>query len=135
MKIRTRGKRKTRLGAQGYEPDVGPAPAAWLALTEQGRLDSIVAYHESDGIAMPSVHAHAAIHAVVENQLAERLEPVVQALDRLVREGLDRHDAVHAIGSVLSEQLFRALKYEEQPDTEEYFRSLSELSAEKWRAG
>jgi len=45
---------------------------------------------------------HGVAHVIVENQIAagdSTVEPVTLA--RLMREGLDRHDAIHAIGSVL----------------------------------
>ena len=42
----------------------------------------------------------------VENQLAEAHLPAVEALARLRRDGLSRHEAVHAIGSVLAEHLW-----------------------------
>jgi hypothetical protein len=54
-----------------------------------------------DDIEMPSAKAHAMAH-VVETQIAEGdALPVRRTLERLMREGLDRHDAVHAIGMVL----------------------------------
>ncbi|MGY4511289.1 hypothetical protein [Bradyrhizobium sp. USDA 3650] len=44
---------------------------------------------------------HAVIHAVVESQIADRELPVRAAAQRLMSEGLDRHEAIHAIRSVL----------------------------------
>lgn len=81
---------------------------------------------------------HAAIHTVVENQLALGDPEVRETLDRLLADGLDRHDALHAIGSVLSEQLFGAMQNGGKnvgalPDS--YYRGLRELTAAKWRAG
>ena len=60
--------------------------------------------------------AHAALHAIVENQIALNLEPVVRAMHRLRNEGLTRHDAVHAIGSVVAEHLFDILKTSNNDD-------------------
>jgi hypothetical protein len=40
----------------------------------------------------------------VETQLAEGHAEATAALDRLLQEGLDRHEALHAIGSVLAEE-------------------------------
>ena len=48
---------------------------------------------------------HAVVHAIVENQLALGEPVVVATLARLRSDGLDRHEAVHAIGSVLSAHL------------------------------
>jgi hypothetical protein len=49
-------------------------------------------------------------------------------------EGLDRHEAIHAIGSVLSEQLFAALREEGGDDPNaQYVEKLNRLTAESWR--
>jgi hypothetical protein len=58
-------------------------------------------------------------------------------LDRLMREGLDRHDAVHAIGSVLIGIVFDTLKNPgKQVDINAlYGRELAELTGgELWFA-
>jgi len=44
-------------------------------------------------IKLPNVTAHASLHAIVENQIALNLDPVVRAMHRLGKEGLTRHDA------------------------------------------
>ena len=76
------------------------------------------------------------MHVVVENQLALADEPVVRALDRLVREGLSRHDAVHAIGSVVAEEIYVLLKEQDIPDTARtrYDAAIERLTAASWRA-
>jgi hypothetical protein len=53
-----------------YDPLVAPDPTAWLALHEGERISLIEDYHEKHGIELPNVHAHAALHAVVENQIS-----------------------------------------------------------------
>src|SRR5437016_9813537 len=51
---------------------------------------------------------------VVENQVALGDEiPVRRTLERLRAEGLDRHDAVHAAGSVLAKRIYDLLRSEE----------------------
>ena len=52
-------------------------------------------------------------------------------------EGLSRHDAVHAIASVLAAQVYDVLKHE-QPETgndpnEAYAAELRQLTAASWR--
>lgn len=49
-----------------------------------------------------SSKSHAAFHLAVETQAATGFEPTVRALERLRGQGLNRHDAIHAIGSVLA---------------------------------
>ena len=75
---------------------------------------------------------HAIIHATVETQLAEAHEQARAALARLLDEGLSRHDAVHAIGTVLAGQIYRTM-HGEAFNAEEYNRSLDALSAESWQ--
>ena len=93
-------------------------------------------YHRRHRIRMPSLEGHAVIHTVVENQLASEDPVVVATFARLRREGLDRHDAVHAIGSVLASHMHALLvgdQSESEPN-ERYYQALRELSASKWRA-
>ncbi len=93
-----------------YDPTKSPDPREWLQLDEQERITVIEGYHESHGVGLPSPKVHAIMHAIVENQLAEADDPVVRALARLVKQGLTRHDAVHAIASVVAEHVFDLLK-------------------------
>ena len=84
-----------------YDPEAAPEPGMWLALDETQRIELVSAYHRRLGAKLPNTHLHAAIHAIVENQLAQEVEITKDALARLRAEGLDRHEAIHAIGSVL----------------------------------
>ena len=86
-----------------YDPDYGPAPQEWLALDEQARIQLCEEHH--GGQWSPSALRHAVVHAIVENQLALGEPVVVATLARLRSDGLDRHEAVHAIGSLLSAHL------------------------------
>ncbi len=89
---------------KAYDPLKAPDPAGWESLDEQERIALVLAYHRQAGITLPD--AHATIHVIVENQVAMGTKtPVRATLDRLLSEGLDRHDAIHAIGSVLAEHL------------------------------
>ena len=76
--------------------------------TNRSRIDLVEAGHRAARIKLQNVTAHAALHTVVENQTAMNLEPVVLAMCRLTKEWLTRHDAVHAIGSVVA--MFDLLK-------------------------
>jgi hypothetical protein len=117
-----------------YDPLYPPDPQTWLDLDEGVRLDLVSEYHESTGEEIPSIPAHAAFHVIVENQLAEHLPPVEAALQRLQSEGLDRHDAVHAIASVLAEHLHNIMNGHspEADPNEPYYQALEKLSVETW---
>ena len=93
-----------------YDPSQPPDPSKWLELDEQERLMLVEDHHRRARTELPNARLHAALHVVVENQLAANDEPVVRALARLMKEGLTRHDAVHAIGSVVARHIFAVLK-------------------------
>ena len=121
---------------RGYDPLEAPEAEEWLALDEAERIRLAERYHRRARIRLPSIKAHAAIHAVVENQIALGDEiPVRATLDRLMEEGLDRHEAIHAIGLVLAEHMYDLLQARE-PETqriESYYAALARLTADDWR--
>lgn len=122
---------------QPYDPEQPPNPQQWLALDEQLRIEAAEEYHRVAGISVPNRRAHAVFHAIVENQIAENLEPVVRAMARLTTEGLSRHDAIHAIAAVLAEhlhELFNA-KAGENKTTANYLAALEKLTAKRRRGG
>ena len=96
-----------------YDPEVAPRSKDWLSLDERQRLRLAEAHHRATHVKVPSIKAHAAIHLMVENQIAEGVESVVRAIAR-IREGLSRHEAIHAVGSVLAEHFFDAMKTSDQ---------------------
>ena len=120
-----------------YNPGCAPEPESWLELDEQERIALVETYHRVARIKLPNVTAHAALHAIVENQIALNLEPVVRAMDRLGKEGLTRHDAVHAIGSIVAEHLFDILRTDQNDDAAtsraRYYVAVERLTAESWR--
>jgi hypothetical protein len=119
-----------------YDPLVGPDPDDWLSLDEQERIDAVMDFHRRARIRLPNAKVHAVAHAVVENQIAEGdALPVRRTLERLMGEGLDRHDAVHAIGMVLLghlNDLMKAGEVEGDPNLK-YFAELERLTADEWR--
>ena len=85
-----------------YHPRKPPDPEMWLSIDEQERIYLVESFHRSERIRLPNIKLHAALHAIVENQIAEQHDPVVRAMDRLVAEGLSRHECIHAIAWVLT---------------------------------
>jgi uncharacterized protein len=119
-----------------YDPLNAPDPKDWLSLDEQERLDLVEDYHRRARIDLPNEKVHAIAHAVVENQVALGDELAVErTLKRLMAEGLDRHDAIHAIGLVLIENLTDTLRDEnaDKFSNEKYAAELDRLTAEAWR--
>jgi hypothetical protein len=120
---------------KSYNPEQPPERGAWLALAEAERIELVAAYHKRTGEKLPNPRLHAAFHAVVENQLAEGIEAVEESLARLMKEGLDRHEGIHAIGSVLAEHLSILMRNgppKETDTNEPYSRRLRSLSASTW---
>ena len=120
-----------------YDPERAPDPEAWLALDEHERIALVAAHHRRTRVKLPNRQLHAAIHVVVENQCAERIAVVQATVERLLAEGLDRHEAIHAIGSVVAEHLWKAMNERLRgPDpVEEYSRRLEALTASDWLQG
>jgi len=74
------------------------------------------------------------MHVVVENQLAEQYEPTVTTLQRLIGEGMSRHDAIHAIVSVVVEQMQVLMQPGgAQLDLAAYDQALGALTADRWK--
>jgi hypothetical protein len=123
-----------------YNPLRAPDPAEWLAIDEGERILLAEEYHRRARIRLPRVKLHAVMHVAVENQVALGDEiPVRRTLQRLMAEGLDRHDAIHAIGLVLVEFMNDLVKQshagvERRPDSNQaYCIALEGLTAESWR--
>jgi hypothetical protein len=120
-----------------YNPDEAPDPTDWLGHSEDERIEAVRAYHRGARVHLPSERLHATIHAVVENQLATGEALVVETHGRLQREGLNRHEAIHAVGKVLAEHIYDLL-HDAAPGAGEdvnavYFQALKQLTAAKWR--
>ncbi len=118
-----------------YDADKPVDPKEWMALDEGEREYLVEQYHRKKRIKMPNVRMHAMFHVVVENQIALSDEiPAQKTFARLMQEGLSRHDAIHAIGSVVASHMFNLIKHGPtgQDPNAEYYRQLEELSAEGW---
>ena len=70
-----------------YDPEHALNPEQWLALDEQVRVDLAEEHHRIARIKLPNLQAHATLHAIVENQIAQNLESVVRAMTRLTAGG------------------------------------------------
>jgi Domain of unknown function (DUF1841) len=121
-----------------YDPDASPPSVDWLQMDEGERIELVSSYHRQKKIRLPNAQLHAVIHVVVENQLALGEEEVRQTLARLQNEGLSRHDALHAIGSVLAADLYQLMQESSEATDDVYRRyleRLQRLTAKNWRAG
>jgi len=117
-----------------YDPETAPDAAEWLDLEEEERIDLVASYHRREKVKLPRLQVHAALHAVVENQIAEELQTVRETVARLQAEGLSRHDAIHAVASVMVGRLQDLLREgaPAQFEVEAYFQDLRSLTAQGW---
>ena len=120
-----------------YDPEVAPVPSEWLALDESHRIQFAESSHRASREEVPNHTAHAVFHAIVENQIAEGLQPVVRAMARLMKQGLSRHDALHAVGSVVADHFFDAMHTKDKNFSvtaqARYDAAVERLTAREWR--
>lgn len=118
-----------------YDPLEAPDPGDWLALREQARIDLALDYHRRANISLPNPTLHATVHAIVELQIALGDPiPAHRTALRLMDEGLDRHEAIHAIGSLLTKFMLDLTDAPESADPNApYYAALEELTAQHWR--
>ena len=134
--MRTRSDSELEKLPMRYDPNRQPDSEEWSDLDESERIDLVTDYHRGARIAVPNLSIHASLHVVVENQiLMGDKTPVGATLGRLMAEGLDRHDAIHAIASVLSGVMFDSVKPQPNADLNAvYFREVAALTAARWRS-
>jgi hypothetical protein len=120
-----------------YDANDQPHSATWLELDENERVDAVMDYHRRAKVELENLKLHAMTHVVVENQVAlGEATPVPATLNRLMQEGLDRHEAIHAIGSILMSIVFDVFQ---EPAiggdiNARYSRELATLTAAGWRS-
>ena len=119
-----------------YDPLIPPDPNEWLALDEAERISLVQDFHRRARIELPNESVHAALQATVETQVAmgDKI-PVGRTLDRLMAEGLDRHEGLHAIGMQLVDMMHDVVQAAEpkgDPNAA-YFAALERLTADGWR--
>lgn len=120
---------------QYYNPLKAQNRRSWLSMDEAERVELIRQYHEQNGEYGESLDTHAAIHCAVETQISMETPVVCEALGRLLDQGLNRHDAIHAIGTVLAEHIHDLLSQKEDAETdpnEQYYERLSRFNADDW---
>lgn len=121
-----------------YDPASPPNPDTWLEADEGVRIMAVEAWHKQERVELPKAKLHAVIHTIVENQIASKLDPVVRAMSRLAKEGLSRHDSLHAVGWVLALHLHDMFANPPDEGAEtvnaRYLAAVERLTAKAWRA-
>jgi hypothetical protein len=121
-----------------YNPNKSVDAENWLALDEAIRIELVHDFHSELDLEMPAdaLSVHSSIHVIVENQLAMGVDLISETIAKLTRQGLNRHEAIHAIGAIISEDIFDIMK----GNTEEfspikYRRKLDKITAKRWLKG
>jgi hypothetical protein len=120
-----------------YEANEQPHSQIWLELDESEQIDAVMDYHRRTRVKLENPELHAIAHVVVENQVAlGEVTSVPATLDRLMDEGLDRHEAIHAIASILMSIVSDiAREADDGSDINaKYGRELGKLTAAGWRS-
>ena len=126
-----------------YDPNKAIDPEQWLALDEQTRIDLVTEFHDLGGLYDELIEEeggspvlHSTIHTIVENQLAMEVKYIPETMAKLLRQGLDRHEAIHAIGAIITEDIFAILQGEKhEPSPSKNRRRLEKLTAKRWLKG
>jgi hypothetical protein len=118
-----------------YKASQAPDPKEWLSLDEYNRLELVVEFVNEfeTHIEDTAKRIHAGLHVIVENQLAMESAPTPETYSRLRKQGLNRHEAIHAIGAVISEDMFEIMQGNRQEL--KYQDRLRKLTAKKWKKG
>jgi hypothetical protein len=118
-----------------YDPDRAPDAEAWRAGNEMQLVELVQAYHRASQIPLPNERVHAALHVMVENQVAlGDKTPVAAAVARLMGEGMSRHDALHAVGAVLDKHVNRAHATQVPVSRDAYYDDIRGLTKDGWFA-
>lgn len=86
---------------KNYDPMQAPDSTEWHNASQSGHMTRIEKYHRQEDIVPENLPTHVYIHLMVENQLlAPGGDVVRETFTRLIKSGLDRHSAIHVIGSL-----------------------------------
>ena len=93
-------------------------------------LDKLSDAEIEHGSVNPILHVN--MHAVVENQIAQRNPAEVREIVKaLLRQGYSRHAAIHAVAGVMAEEMGNILKEQRLFDEAKYLRNLRKLIRKK----
>ena len=123
---------------KGYDPSKQLNSDEWLDLEESERISLVRIFHEAldDDLLEDAIEMHTMFHVIVENQLAEKVELIPETIAKLTRQGLDRHEAIHAIAAIVSEDIFDLWKENKNEfSPKQYRRKLENITAKRWRKG
>ncbi len=125
------------MAVETYDAATPPEALAWLEMGEEARIQLVVDYHTSIGDVGDNARTHCLLHVIIENQIAMggAMEPVRERMRQLMAQGLDRHNALHALCYVLIRHMnWIAMSNIKGDQDARYFREIRRMTAQKWRA-
>jgi hypothetical protein len=120
---------------ESYDPLQAPNAEEWLALGEDERMELAADHHTRARVELPNGRVHAIMHVIVDNQAAMGDATLVhEKLRQLMAQGLNRHQSIHAMASVLVKHMHEVLGGS-VPATDtapRYYAALKRIDARKW---
>ena len=117
-----------------YNPNIEPDPDWWHSLSREEKINSVLDSHSAlwDEVRC-NARLHAIAHVTVEDLLASgRNSPVRTTLRNLMAQGLTRHQAIHAIATVILKRITEEIREGNIPSLESCLKRLSTLTALSW---
>ncbi|WP_299263219.1 hypothetical protein [uncultured Psychrosphaera sp.] len=121
-----------------YNPNKIVDVENWLALDEGIRIELVYDFHSNLDLELTedALRLHVSIHVIVENQLAMGVDLIPETFAKLTRQGLSRHETIHAVGAIISEDIFDLMKGDTKEfSPKKYRRKLEKLTAKRWLKG
>ena len=121
-----------------YNPLFEQDKEEWLGASELDRLVAVREFHERSGEEFEegALMVHSSIHVIVENQLAEGVDLIPETVAKLIRQGLNRHEAIHAIGAIISEDIYNIVRGKDiEFSPKKYRKKLEKITAKRWSKG
>lgn len=115
-----------------YDPNSTPNPQQWLQLDGHDRTRIVEEYLDRNGGYGGSLQLQARLQALVETQLAEGLTPVKAAFMHLRDNGLNRHECIRALASILGRCMPEAPQSDtaDVPPNKTYLAQLETLTSD-----
>lgn len=103
-------------------------------MDEGARIHAVLeAHRRTRSVVGQNPSAHASIHVVVENRLAEGHAAVVAAYDRFRAAGIDRHTTIHALASVVTRHILDVVEQQAPLDQATADRDFEALDPAKFQ--
>lgn len=106
-------------------------------IDQEALLERVLREHRDSphpGLTPERMRLHASLHVVVETQVLTGDPPETsRTLARLVDSGLDRHQAVHAVASVVADEMMAIVSARKKFDQDRFEQQLRALDPADWR--